>query len=239
MALDPAVVIDHLTVIRGTVRAVDDVSLVLTGGGIVGLLGPSGSGKTTLMRAIVGTQDLTAGTVTVAGLPAGSAQTRGLVGYMAQVPALYADLSVAENLAYFAALLGVGADRVAEVIGAVDLSDRAHALVRTLSGGETNRASLAVALLNAPPILVLDEPTVGLDPVLRQSLWGLFRVLADGGTTVIVSSHVMDEAARCDDLILMREGRILFHGSRSALQAEADESDIEQAFIHLATRVAS
>mgnify|MGYP006273261233 FL=1 len=239
MTQDPAVVIDHLTVIRGTVRAVDDVSIALAGGGIIGLLGPSGSGKTTLMRALVGTQGLTAGTVTVAGQPAGSAQTRGQVGYMAQVPALYADLSVTENLAYFAALLGVGADRVAEVIEAVDLGDRAQALVRTLSGGETNRASLAVALLNAPPILVLDEPTVGLDPVLRQSLWELFRVLADGGTTVIVSSHVMDEAARCDDLILMREGRILFHGSRSALQAEADEPDIEQAFIHLATRVAS
>lgn len=239
MAASPAIEISALTVVRGRVRAVDDVSITLPEGGIVGLLGPSGSGKTTLMRAIVGTQELTSGTVTVAGAPAGSAPNRGRVGYMAQAAALYADLTVLENLHYFAALLGVDGTRVTRVVEQVDLGQRASAFVRTLSGGETNRASLAVALLAEPAILVLDEPTVGLDPVLRQALWQLFRTLADGGTTVLVSSHVMEEAARCDDLILMREGRILFHGTRAQLHAEADEPDIEQAFIHLATRVTS
>lgn len=232
--MTPPVVISDLTVVRGATVAVDQVSLTLAPGTITGLLGPSGSGKTTLMRAIIGSQRIASGTVSVLGHPAGSPPVRSRVGYMAQSPALYGDLTVEENLRYFGTLLGRGPNRVREVIEAVDLGTRATAMVRTLSGGELNRASLGVALLGSPDVLVLDEPTVGLDPLLRRDLWGQFRDLAQDGTTLLVSSHVMDEAERCDRLLLLREGSLLFDGSRADLAHRAGTDDFEAAFIRLA-----
>lgn len=231
-----AVTIRSLGVVRGSVEAIRDITVGIPAGSITGLLGPSGSGKTTLMRAIVGTQRITSGTIEVLGERAGAASLRRRIGYMAQVPALYADLSVRENLAYFAAVLGESGARVEEVIGDVDLLHRAHALVRELSGGEVNRTSLAVALLARPALLVLDEPTVGLDPLLRESLWRQFRQLADAGTTLLVSSHVMDEARRCDSLLLLREGSLLFQGGLEALQEATGALDMEAAYIAMATR---
>lgn len=223
-----------LTVVRGSVTAVNAVSLSLIPGTITGLLGPSGSGKTTLMRSIVGSQRITSGSVTVLGHPAGAAPVRGRIGYMSQAPALYADLTVEENLRYFGAVLRVTSERVDQVITRVEIDARRSALVRTLSGGELNRTSLAVALLGQPEVLVLDEPTVGLDPLLRRDLWAQFRALADEGATLLVSSHVMEEADRCDRLVLMRDGRILFDGDHAALAAAGGADDTETAFIRLA-----
>lgn len=234
--MSPPVVATDLTIVRGTTIAIDAVSVSLRPGTITGLLGPSGSGKTTLMRAVIGSQRLTSGTVTVLGHPAGSPAVRARVGYMAQSPALYADLTVEENLRYFGTLLRVSSARVAEVIDLVDLGSRRSAMVRTLSGGELNRASLGAALIGSPDILVLDEPTVGLDPLLRRDLWAQFRALADSGVTLLVSSHVMDEAERCDRLLLLREGSLLFDGDRAELAARAGTDDIEAAFIQLADR---
>jgi ABC-2 type transport system ATP-binding protein len=230
---DIAVSAEGLSVTRGSVRAVVDVSLQLHPGTITGLLGPSGSGKTTLMRAIVGSQRIDSGEVRVLGHAAGSAPVRALVGYMAQVPALYSDLTVLENLRYFASILRLPVERVAEVVRQVDMESRSSALVRELSGGEVSRVSLGVAMLARPPVLILDEPTVGLDPLLRRSLWRLFGELADAGSTLLVSSHVMDEASRCDRLILMRDGSILYQGPRDELVRAAGVTDIESAFIAL------
>ena len=229
-----SVTVRDLTVTRGTVRAVVDVALDLPAGQITGLLGPSGSGKTTLMRAIVGSQRIDSGRVDVLGHAAGSAPVRPLVGYMAQMPALYVDLTVLENLRYFARILRLGDERVTEVVDQVEMAHRAGAMVRDLSGGEVNRVSLGVALLAKPPVLILDEPTVGLDPLLRRSLWNLFRNLADQGAALLVSSHVMEEASRCDRLVLMRDGGVLYQGPRDDLARSAGVDDIEAAFIALA-----
>ena len=229
-----AVEVRDLTVTRGRVRAVDRANLDLPRGSITGLLGPSGSGKTTLMRAVIGSQIIDDGTISVLGCPAGTASIRSDIGYMSQTPALYVDLTVRENLAYFARILNVSSKQVDQVVAQVDIGHRLASLVGSLSGGESNRVSLAVALLNAPALLILDEPTVGLDPVLRRSLWNLFRSLADAGTTLLVSSHVMDEAEHCDRLVLMREGATLFEGSQADLKQLAGAADIESAFIALA-----
>lgn len=236
MTPGPPVLIDDLVVVRGPVTAVDHVSLDLHRGSVTGLLGPSGSGKTTLMRSIVGSQRITSGRVEVLGHPAGAPAVRARVGYMAQATALYADLTVVENLRYFASVLQTPGSRVDEVIERLDLQSRRGALVSTLSGGEANRTSLGVALLGSPDVLILDEPTVGLDPVLRRSLWDQFRRLADEGVTLLVSSHVMDEADRCDRLLLLRDGGLLFDGTRSELSAQAGSDDMEEAFIRLASQ---
>lgn len=232
--MEPIVQVDDLTVRKGTVTAVDGATLTIPAGSITGLLGPSGSGKTTLMRSIIGSQLVTSGRVTVLGHPAGSAPLRGRIGYMSQSLALYADLTVRENLRYFASLLDLDPSHCAAVTTEVDLDSRVDTLVRHLSGGEANRASLAVALLARPPLLVLDEPTVGLDPILRRSLWALFRSLAADGTAVLVSSHVMDEAARCDRLVLLRSGRVRFSGTLADLHDRAATDDLEEAFIRVA-----
>jgi ABC-type multidrug transport system ATPase subunit len=202
-------------------------------GSIVGLLGPSGCGKTTLIRSIVGVQIVRGGTVTVLGHPAGSKPLRRLVGYSTQTPAVYHDLTVAENLRYFASVLGAPHHDADRVIDEVGLGVNRHQIIATLSGGELSRASLAAALLGAPELLVLDEPTVGLDPVLRQELWELFHELAGRGTTLIVSSHVMDEAARCRRLILMRDGYVLADETPDDLRATTGTQDIEAAFLRL------
>ncbi len=229
----PAIVVDDLTVVRGSRTVLPGISLSVPTGQVVGLLGPSGGGKTTLLRAIVGVQVVRSGTVTVLGQPAGSPELRARVGYVTQAPSVYADLTVRQNLAYFAQLAGAGPEQVREAVAAVDLDDHAEAPVAKLSGGQRSRVSLAAALVGSPDLLVLDEPTVGLDPVLRRDLWELFHRLAERGTTLLVSSHVMDEASRCDRLLLLRAGRILADDTPDGLLARTGAADAEEAFLRL------
>ena len=200
-------------------------------GTITGLLGPSGCGKTTLMRSIVGTQILTAGSVTVLGQPAGSAPLRRRVGYMPQEATIYDDLRIVDNVRYFASLYGMGASDADQAVSTVGLDDHRTALCGNLSGGQRTRVSLACALVAAPDLLVLDEPTIGLDPVLRVELWEQFHQLARRGTTLLVSSHVMDEADHCGDLLLMREGHLLAHSSPTKLREDTGCQSLEEAFL--------
>lgn len=226
------VAVRDLVVVRGGQEVLPGISLDVTAG-VTGLLGPSGCGKTTLMRSLVGAQQVRSGSVEVLGAPAGSAGLRTRIGYVTQAPSVYNDLTVAENLAFFARVLGVDRSSADEAIEVVGLSDQRQQVVGKLSGGQLSRASLAVALLGTPDLLVLDEPTVGLDPVLRRDLWGLFHRLADAGAAVLVSSHVMDEAERCHRLLLMREGRIIADGSPDEIRSHTGAADIEQAFLSL------
>jgi ABC-2 type transport system ATP-binding protein len=226
--------IRDLHVRRGRRLVLPGISLDVRGGIVTGLLGPSGSGKSTLMRSVVGVQLVESGDVTVDGLPAGSPELRHRVGYVTQAPSAYADLTVRENLRYFARILSVPADRIDDALDVVDLTPRSDQIVGTLSGGERSRVSLATALLGAPDVLVLDEPTVGLDPVLRRDLWRTFHELAAAGTTILVSTHVMDEAERCDDLVLMRDGRLVATGSPAEILTRTSTTDIESAFLALA-----
>ena len=223
-----------LTVRRGGRLVLPGIDVRVPSGQVTGLLGPSGSGKTTLMRAIVGVQIVESGTVEVLGLPAGSPAVRRRVGYVTQAPSVYGDLTVRENLVYFARVLGAPLERVTEAIEVVALGDHADQVVRTLSGGERSRVSLASALLARPEVLVLDEPTVGLDPVLRRDLWETFHRLAGEGSTLLVSSHVMDEAERCHSLVLMRAGRIVATDTPDGLRARTGRQDLEEAFLVLA-----
>jgi ABC-2 type transport system ATP-binding protein len=228
-----AVEIDGLDVRRGGRTVLDGLSARLEAGRVTGLLGPSGCGKTTLIRAIVGVQRLAGGSVRVLGDAAGTPALRQRVAYVTQAPSVYADLTVQENLRYFAAVLGAPRERIGRALAAVDLAEAGHQLAGTLSGGQRSRVSLAAALLGEPELLVLDEPTVGLDPVLRRDLWTLFHRLADDGATLLVSSHVMDEAARCDRLLLMREGRLVANTTPDDLRAETGEQEMEAAFLRL------
>lgn len=203
------------------------------GGRIAGLIGPSGGGKTTLMRAIVGVQRGVSGEIRVLGEVAGTPSLRRRIGYGTQGQSAYEDLTVGENLKYFAAIVEARPEQVFEVIEQVDLADAAGQLARSLSGGQRSRLSLAATLLGRPELLVLDEPTIGLDPVLRDRLWGVFRDLADRGTTLVVSSHVMEEAARCDEVLLVREGQVLAFGTPAELTSRTATNDLEQAFLRL------
>ena len=228
-----AVMVRDLHVVRGGRTVIRDLSLTVPAGSVAGLLGPSGCGKSTLMRSVVGVQRVAGGEVTVLGLPGGSPSLRPKVGYVTQAPSVYGDLTVRENLVHFARVLGVArseAGRVAEVVG---LGGATGQLVGRMSGGQRTRVSLAAALLGDPPLLVLDEPTVGLDPVLRRDLWGTFRALADGGATILVSSHVMDEAASCDMLLLMRDGALVAEETPAALRALTGADDLGEAFLRL------
>src|SRR5262245_10547777 len=230
---NPAISAQALVVRRGGREVLHDLSFDLEAGSVIGLLGPSGCGKTTLIRCVVGVQIVESGSVTVLGEPAGSAPLRPRVGYVTQAPSVYSDLSVTENLVYFSRVLDVPRERVDEVIDTVDLGPYAGQVTSNLSGGQRARVSLATALLGEPDLLVLDEPTVGLDPVLREDLWQTFRGLADGGTTLLVSSHVMDEAGRCDSLLLMRDGTLLSTETPDELRSRTGEQDLEQAFLRL------
>ncbi|MFE0849074.1 ABC transporter ATP-binding protein [Streptomyces rochei] len=238
----PAVAAYGLTVNRGTRPVLRNVSFTIPRGRIVGLLGPSGCGKTTLLRCVVGVQEPDAGHVQVLGHSAGAWPLRTRVGYVTQAPSVYADLTVLENLRYFAAALGMRGwrreDAVVRVVKEVDLVAYADQPVARLSGGQYSRVSLAVALLNRPDLLVMDEPTVGLDPMVRRELWLVFQRLAEQGTTLLVSSHVMDEADRCDRLLLMRSGRLLASADRDSLLKHTGCADVEEAFLHL-VRVAA
>ena len=230
---EPAVVVTDLHARRGDHRVLHGLSLSIPAGMVVGLIGPSGSGKTTLMRAIVGVQIVQSGTVTVLGRPAGSGELRRRVGYVTQDASVYDDLTVRQNLDYFRTVLGAGRSDVTRVIDQTDLGASARQLTGSLSGGQRSRVSLAVALLGSPDLLVLDEPTVGLDPVLRRDLWSLFHDLAATGTSLLVSSHVMDEAARCDRLLLMRDGDVLADDTPAGLLTATGTTDIDTAFLRL------
>ncbi|SEF09760.1 ABC transporter ATP-binding protein [Jiangella alba] len=231
--MNSAVRIRGLRVVRGPLTVLDDFDLDIRTGSVTGLLGPSGSGKSTLMRAIVGVQKVAGGTVEVLGQPAGAKVLRDRVAYVTQAPSVYADLTIRQNLRYYARVLGAPASDVDRAIEQVDLGTHADHLVGRLSGGQESRVSLATALLGSPELLVLDEPTVGLDPVLRVQLWELFNRLAADGATLLVSSHVMDEAERCERLVLLRDGRLLADDTLAGLLARTGAADAEGAFLEL------
>ena len=226
-----AVHVHDLQVDRGGRRILPHLSLDVRAGAVTALVGPSGCGKTTLLRAIVGVQIVAGGTIDVLGSPAGTPALRRRIGYVTQSPSVYVDLTVAENLAYFAAVTGAPAGAGDRALRTVGLTGHAGQVVRTLSGGEIARVSLAVALLGDPDLLVLDEPTVGLDPVLREELWATFHRLAGEGRTLLVSTHVMDEAAACDRLVLMRDGHVISDTSPGALLARSGAADLSAAFL--------
>lgn len=234
----PAIQVDGVSVIFGnTVHALDNVSVELAAGQVIGFIGPSGAGKTTLIRGIVGRQKLTEGSIAIFGQPAGSAGLRGQMSYMTQELSIYHDLTIRENLEYFAAMFGIAKKKaqplIADILKTVNLTPQANQLVSKLSGGQKQRASLAIALIGFPKLMVLDEPTVGLDPVLREQLWSLFRKLASQGTTLIISSHVMDEAERCDDLVLIRDGKLVAHGAPAELKQQTKTTSVEKSFLKL------
>ncbi|MGA2969013.1 MAG: ABC transporter ATP-binding protein [Acidimicrobiales bacterium] len=225
--------VSNLRVVRNGNEILKSISFHAVPGELIGLLGPSGSGKSTLMRSLLGVQAITGGSARIMESIAGSPLLRGRLGYMAQSSAVYLDLTVEENIRYFAGVLTQPLSEVARVIDVVALTSFSHRLVSSLSGGERARVSLGVALLGSPPALILDEPTVGLDPILRRDLWRTFESLARTGATVIVSSHVMDEAARCARLLLLREGTLLFDGTPASLLAASEATGYDQAFERL------
>lgn len=229
----PAIGVDDLVVRRGGRAVLHGLSFTVAPGQVTGLLGPSGCGKTTLMRAIVGVQIVESGRIAVLGRPAGAPELRAKVGYVTQAPSVYGDLSVSENLRYFARVLGVPHERIEATIATVALGEQADQVVSSLSGGQSARVSLATALLGEPDVLVLDEPTVGLDPVLRRDLWATFRDLAAAGTTLLVSSHVMEEAEHCDELLLMRDGDLLAAEPPAALRERTGLQRLDEAFLAL------
>jgi ABC-2 type transport system ATP-binding protein len=228
-----AIQVRDLVVERGGRTVLNGVDFTVPAGAVTGLLGPSASGKTTLMRCIMGVQKVKRGQVTVLGRPAGTPALRSEVGYLSQSPSVYEDLTVEENVRHFAAIYGRSKRDAAAAIEDVELTSASKQFVRTLSGGQRTRASLACALVSRPRLLVLDEPTVGQDPLLRREIWRHFRRLADSGVTLLVSSHVMDEAARCDQILLVREGRIIADDTPKAIRARAGVDDLEDAFLHL------
>jgi ABC-2 type transport system ATP-binding protein len=230
--MDPVVQATELHKHFGPIHAVDGLTLSVQAGEIYGLLGPNGSGKTTLIRLLIGLLKPTSGSVRLLSKTIPDKAILAQVGYMTQASALYEELTVRENVAFFAEMSGgASRQRVDEVIALVDLQERSGSLVRTLSGGMKQRASLACALVHHPRLLLLDEPTVGIDPQLRAAFWAYFRRLAGDGTTLIISSHVMDEAERCDRLGFMRQGKLLAEGSAAELRTQASTATLEEAFL--------
>jgi ABC-2 type transport system ATP-binding protein len=230
-----AVDVDNVVKSFGTMRALDGVTLRVKTGEVYGLLGPNGAGKTTLIRAIVGLVAPESGTVTVLGSRMPNLDILGSVGYMTQAAALYPDITVEENLRFFAAISGADGN-VDEVLRVVELEQRRNSVVATLSGGMRQRCSLACALVHRPRLLLLDEPTVGVDPQLRVQFWEHFRQMAAAGTTIVVSSHVMDEAERCQRLGLIRFGKLLAEGTPNEVRASAGTNNLEEAFLKLSGR---
>ncbi len=233
MAGEPGIAIERLHVVRNGTEVLHGLSLSVAAGVVTGLLGPNGSGKSRLMRSIVGVQRVEGGTITVLGSPAGSSSLRRRVAYVTQAPSVYGDLTIRENLRFFSRVLDAPSSRIDSALETVDLFDLSERLVNRLSGGQRARVSLATALLGDPELLVLDEPTVGLDPLLRRDLWDTFHKLATEGRTVLVSSHVMDEAERCDELLLLRDGRLLAQGDPSDLLKQSGARDLEEVFLGL------
>ena len=231
--MEPAIEIKNLSVVLDGQKVLKDISISLPVGGIIGLLGPNGAGKTTLIRSIMGRLHLAGGSITVFGLPAGSKQLRSEVGYMPQSTSIYPDLSVKENVRYFAVMSAQASAQAEAALREVEMSQQADKLVSQLSGGQKSRVSLAIALLGRPKLLVLDEPTVGLDPLLRTKLWRLFKRLANQGITFLVSSHVMDEATHCDNLLLLRDGKTLTYSPPNELLKRTHAKSIEASFIKL------
>jgi ABC-2 type transport system ATP-binding protein len=235
MSTAPASIdVEELRVRRGGTLVLDGLSVAIESGRVSGLLGPNGAGKTTLIRCIVGVQIVEAGCVRVLGEPAGSAALRARIGYLTQAPAVYLDLTVGENLAFFARILDAPRDEIDVIVRTVGLQGLERRLVGRLSGGQRARVSLATAMLGDPEVLILDEPTVGLDPLLRHELWETFHELAADGRTVVISSHVMDEASRCDQLLLLREGQLVASLTPAQLRARTGLDDLEAAFLQLA-----
>lgn len=230
-----AIDINGLSVVIDKKQILSDISLSIPEAQVIGLLGPSGAGKTTLIRAILGLQKPAAGNIEIFGLKAGSEKLKQELGYVTQAPSVYGDLTVIENLRYFGDLIGVGNRGADAVLHKVELQKYRDRMVESLSGGQRARVSLAAALLGNPKLLLLDEPTVGLDPVLRQKMWQRFKELAAAGTTILVSSHVMEEAEKCDSLIFMRHGRVLISDTRTAVLARTKGKSVEDAFLKLAT----
>jgi ABC-2 type transport system ATP-binding protein len=232
-SVDTSVKIKNLSVVLDGQIVLKNISLSLPAGGIIGLIGPNGAGKTTLMRTIVGSQRASGGSIEVLGLPAGAAELRSQIGYMTQSASVYNDLTVQENIYYFAVLAGQSKDHANKTLKLVELSKQAPQLAGKLSGGQRSRLSLAVALLGRPKLLVLDEPTVGLDPLLRRKLWQIFKGLVKDGVTILVSSHVMEEAAYCDQLVLIRDGGVIAYDSPKNLLSSTHTSDIEASYLKL------
>lgn len=221
-------------------RAVDDISFDLAPGRIYGLLGPNGSGKTTLIRLLMGLTRATDGRAEILGVRMPNRAILALTGYMTQSDGIYPALTAAENVRFFGAVYGVRGDpSVRDALDLVDLGDRGGSISGTLSGGQRRRLSLACALVHRPAVLFLDEPTVGVDPLLRVQFWAHFRALADSGITLVVSSHVMDEADRCDELLFIRSGKVIARGTGRELRERAATDDLEQAFLHYAGNVAA
>ena len=219
----------------GPVAAVDGMTFDLAPGRIYGLLGPNGSGKTTLIRLLTGMTKAAEGTAQVLGVKMPDRANLARIGYMTQGDGVYPSLTVAENARFFASVYGVSdAAQADAALRLVELADRAKSLAGTLSGGQRRRLSLACALVHRPPVLFLDEPTVGVDPLLRVQFWSHFRRLADDGTTIVMSSHVMDEADRCDELLFIRAGKVIARGSGDSLRAEAGTENLEAAFLRFA-----
>ena len=228
--------VNNLRIIRSGKIIIPELTFEIDKGQITGILGPSGSGKTTIFRSVVGVQEIASGEISVLDHPAGAAQLRDKIGYLTQSASIYPDLTCLENLKYFAKVLGKSQISVDEIIDLVDLGKNRKQLASSLSGGERARLALATAVLGNPEILILDEPTVGLDPILRIELWDLFHRLAEKGKTLVISSHVMDEADRCDSLLLLREGELLAQGTPAELKAQTGKSEMEDVFISLVAR---
>ncbi len=235
---EAAVQVDEVTKRFGTVAALNSLSIKIDRGVTFGLLGPNGSGKTTLIRALVGLLRPDGGRIAVLGEDPASAHLKQRVGYMTQQPALYTELTVRENLDFFARVYGLDrADRrvrIDELVSLVELKAKADSPVSTLSGGMVQRLSLACALVHRPDVVFLDEPTVGIDPALRRAFWSHFKTLNQAGVTIVVSSHVMDEAARCDRLGLLLNGRLLAEGNLNDLLVQSGRDNLEDVFLHLA-----